>query len=220
MRLGRRHPGRRGRWAVLTTPPARPHRPRDRTTNPHRDLTAIGPSRHRLDKPWKELGFAAKRIGMDRQLEEALNHGPDALHLAVLFDIGTAPPVPTRWIRRGSRRTSTAAPGSRSTAPCGGGTTRRPRPGPSGHGVGHGRVPGRRRAAAHGAGSGQERHRLPARDQQGSPEEGQRAGPLMTAAPADRSHPRRARTEDQSDRAGPRAAALTAVGEVRFSGGR
>jgi hypothetical protein len=25
---------------------------------------------------------------MDRQLEEALNHGPDALHLAVLFGIG------------------------------------------------------------------------------------------------------------------------------------
>jgi hypothetical protein len=29
-----------------------------------------------------------KQISMDRQLEEALNHGPDALHLASLFGIG------------------------------------------------------------------------------------------------------------------------------------
>ncbi|WP_328372821.1 hypothetical protein [Micromonospora zamorensis] len=41
-----------------------------------------------LDQPWKGLGITVKRISMDRQLEEALNHGPDALHLAVLFGIG------------------------------------------------------------------------------------------------------------------------------------
>jgi hypothetical protein len=41
-----------------------------------------------LEKPWKGLGISLKRISMDRQLEEALNRGPDALHLAVLFGIG------------------------------------------------------------------------------------------------------------------------------------
>lgn len=41
-----------------------------------------------LDKPLRDLDVTFKRISMDRQLEEALNHGPDALHLAVLFGIG------------------------------------------------------------------------------------------------------------------------------------
>jgi hypothetical protein len=41
-----------------------------------------------LDKPLQGLGVTFKRISMDRQLEEDFNHGPDALHLAVLFGIG------------------------------------------------------------------------------------------------------------------------------------
>ncbi|GAA2580046.1 hypothetical protein GCM10010399_07290 [Dactylosporangium fulvum] len=41
-----------------------------------------------LDKPLQGLNVTLKQISMDRQLEEALNHGPDALHLASLFGIG------------------------------------------------------------------------------------------------------------------------------------
>jgi hypothetical protein len=41
-----------------------------------------------LDKPLRGLNVTPKQISMDRQLEEALNHGPDALHLAVVFAIG------------------------------------------------------------------------------------------------------------------------------------
>jgi integrase len=41
-----------------------------------------------LDKPLRGLNVTLKQINMDRQLEEALNHGPDALHLAVVFGIG------------------------------------------------------------------------------------------------------------------------------------
>ncbi|MEH0975227.1 integrase [Micromonospora sp. CPCC 205546] len=41
-----------------------------------------------LEKPLRGLGVTFKQISMDRQLEEALSHGPDALHLAVLFGIG------------------------------------------------------------------------------------------------------------------------------------
>lgn len=64
------------------------------TLNPHlflseqtgHDLRQV--SEWWLEKPLRGLDVTLKRISMDRQLEEALNHGPDALHLAVLFGIG------------------------------------------------------------------------------------------------------------------------------------
>ena len=45
-------------------------------------------SEYWLEQPLRPLGVTLKQISMDRQLEEALNHGPDALHLAVVFGIG------------------------------------------------------------------------------------------------------------------------------------
>jgi RNA-directed DNA polymerase len=45
-------------------------------------------------------------------------------------------------------------------------------------------------------------HRVPARDQQGCPEEDQRGGAVLEAAPSHRPHLRRPRTKDQPDCAG------------------
>ncbi len=36
---------------------------------------------------FRETGVTLNQIRMDRQLEEALTHGPDALHLAAVFGI-------------------------------------------------------------------------------------------------------------------------------------
>jgi integrase len=70
-----------------------------------------------LEKPVKGLGVSWKRISMDRHLEEALNHGPDALHLAVLFGIGDRTAM--RYADA-ARRLLTDEPAPRTTA--GGGT--------------------------------------------------------------------------------------------------
>jgi hypothetical protein len=45
-------------------------------------------SEYWLEQPLRALGATLKQISMDRQFEEALNHGSDALHLAVMFGIG------------------------------------------------------------------------------------------------------------------------------------
>jgi hypothetical protein len=75
------------------------------------------PSDWWLDKPWKGLGVTLKRISMDRQLEEALNHGPDALHLAVLFGIGDRTAMGYAEAAR-QMLTDDAGPASASVADC------------------------------------------------------------------------------------------------------
>ncbi|WP_280361506.1 hypothetical protein [Nocardia wallacei] len=64
-----------------------------RTANPHLFLTDrtahdIQPiSASWLNKHFRDLGVTINQIRMDRQLEEALSRGPDALHLAAVFGI-------------------------------------------------------------------------------------------------------------------------------------
>lgn len=63
------------------------------TANPHmliNQMTALetGP----VSSYWIDAGFhgqqaTLERLRVDRQLEEALTHGPDPLHLAVVFDL-------------------------------------------------------------------------------------------------------------------------------------
>ncbi|MHA5053193.1 hypothetical protein [Streptomyces sp. SD15] len=43
----------------------------------------------------RETGVTLNRTRMDRQLEEALTHGPDALHLAAVFGISQRAAIPS-----------------------------------------------------------------------------------------------------------------------------
>ncbi|KUL32174.1 hypothetical protein [Streptomyces regalis] len=69
------------------------HRRWPHTINPHlivNEHTAQNEkpvSPHRLGDQFRETGVTLNQIRMDRQLEEALTHGPDALHLAAVFGI-------------------------------------------------------------------------------------------------------------------------------------
>jgi hypothetical protein len=63
------------------------------TANPHlivNQMTALelGPvSQHWIDAGFRGQDATLERLRVDRQLEEALTHGPDPLHLAVVFDL-------------------------------------------------------------------------------------------------------------------------------------
>jgi integrase len=63
------------------------------TANPHmliNQMTALetGPvSRHWIDAGFRGQQATLERLRVDRKLEEALTHGPDPLHLAVVFDL-------------------------------------------------------------------------------------------------------------------------------------
>ncbi|MBC2908249.1 hypothetical protein [Streptomyces cupreus] len=69
------------------------HRRWPHTINPHliiNEHTAQNEkpaSPHWLSDQFRETGVTLNQIRMDRQLEEALTHGPDALHLAAVFGI-------------------------------------------------------------------------------------------------------------------------------------
>jgi hypothetical protein len=63
------------------------------TANPHllvNQMTALelGPVRaHWIDAGFRGQQATLERLRIDRQLEEALTHGPDPLHLAVVFEL-------------------------------------------------------------------------------------------------------------------------------------
>jgi integrase len=63
------------------------------SANPHlivNQMTALelGPvSQHWIDAGFRGQHATLERLRIDRQLEEALTHGPDPLHLAVVFDL-------------------------------------------------------------------------------------------------------------------------------------
>ena len=63
------------------------------TANPHlivNQMTALelGPvSQHWIDAGFRGQDATLERLRVDRQLEQALNHGPDPLHLPVVFDL-------------------------------------------------------------------------------------------------------------------------------------
>jgi hypothetical protein len=72
------------------------HSRRDRwpnTTNPHLLITQqtaleTGPvGRHWVTEAVRRQAATLERLHVDRQLEEALTHGPDPLHLSVVFGI-------------------------------------------------------------------------------------------------------------------------------------
>ncbi|WP_327417444.1 hypothetical protein [Streptomyces sp. NBC_01233] len=69
------------------------HRRWPHTINPHliiSEHTAQNEkpvSPHWLGDQFREVGVTLNQIRMDRQLEEALTHGPDALHLTAVFGI-------------------------------------------------------------------------------------------------------------------------------------
>ncbi len=86
---------------------------------------------HWLGDQFREVGVTLNQIRMDRQLEEALTHGPDPLHLTAVFGISERAAIryanaAKTFLENGPRARPIAEPARPTTAPKS--TNSRPRP--------------------------------------------------------------------------------------------